>query len=174
MKEQRGFTLVELMVVISIVALIMAWGIPAFSTWKQMHDVDSEMSQLYANLQFARMTAYSTKNLTGIYWGGGATTINQYSIVTNKNAGAATIDSGTSPLGATVSTAKYPISISSAQNSASFDGRGFLYTGDANDPAPQLTFSVSPDHGAGTDCVSVSLTMITLGKMSGGTCQPPK
>ncbi len=168
---QRGFTLIELMVVVSLMTLLAAWGIPAYSTWNAKHNVEGEIARLYGDIQFARMTAYGSKNLTGLFWGGG-TKVAQYTILTNTTTNAASIDSGATQIGATVSTANNPLTATVNQKSVSFDGRGFLYSSYASDPATQLTFYVTPDYGAGTDCVSVSLTMIVSGKWNGTSCNP--
>lgn len=173
MKKQRGFTLIELMVVISLVALLLAWGIPAFSTWNARNNVEGEIAQLYSNLQYARTNAYANKNLTGIYWGGSAS-IAQYQIMTNTTQNATTIDTGASQIGATVSTAQHPLTATPNQKSVSFNGRGFLNTADSNDSANPITFYISPSEGAGTDCVSVSLTRIVSGKWDGTSCNPSK
>lgn len=168
---QRGFTLVELMVVVSLCALLLTWGIPAYSTWNARHNVEGEIVRLYSDLQFARMTAYANKNPTGIYWNG-ASSITQYSIMTNTTVNATSIDSGATRIGALVSTGKYPLLPTPNQKSVSFDGRGLLYTGNSDDPATQLTFYVTPAYGAGKDCVSVSLTSILLGRWDGANCKP--
>lgn len=159
------------MVVVALIALLMFWGIPAYSTWNSRQNVEGEIGRLYSDLQFARMTAYSNKNLTGIYWGVG-TSITQYSIVTNTNTDATSIDAGTTQLGATVSTGRFPLTSTQNQKSVSFDGRGLLYTGSANDPATQITFYITPNYGAGTNCVGVSLTSIVSGKWDGTNCNP--
>ncbi len=101
MKQERGFTLVELMVVVSITVLMLAWAIPSYSTWKKKHDIENQMVQLYSDLQFGRMTAYGSKVLTGILWGGGAS-FSSYQIMTDTGNNQ-TIDGGATQLGATVS-----------------------------------------------------------------------
>jgi type IV fimbrial biogenesis protein FimT len=165
MKEERGFTLVELMVVISITALLLAWGMPAYSTWKEKHDIENEIVQLYSDLQFARMTAYGNKVLTGVWWGGGAN-IAAYQIISDADGdGAIGNSSGDTEIGAGV-TAKYSITSTVSQNSVSFDGRGFL-----NPPNP-TSFYIASSSGAASDCVSVSLTRINVGKWDGTSCNP--
>ena len=158
MKGQPGFTLVELMVVISIAALLLTWGMPAFSTWKQKHDVESEMVQLYSDLQYARMNAFSNKVATGIWWDAQGA----YHIAPGTISAQGAVNLNGTQIGATV-TPKYAVQ---GQATVSFDPRGFL------DPNNAATFLISPSHGAATDCVSVSLTMISLGKNNGGTCNP--
>jgi len=170
MKEQSGFTLVELMVVVSITVLLLAWGIPSYSTWSKKHNIESQMVQLYSDLQFGRMTAYSSKAVSGVYWGGG-TSITQYWIKSDKNSNNTIDDNVDATIGAKV-TPKFAITSSASQNSVSFDGRGFLNIVNSGDPAPAVTFYVAPSYGAGMDCVAVTSTRITLGKMSGGSCAP--
>jgi prepilin-type N-terminal cleavage/methylation domain-containing protein len=162
MKKERGFTLVELMVVVSITMLLLAWGVPSYSSWKKKHDVENQMVQLYSDLQFGRMTAYGGKVVSGVYWGGGPS-ITSYQIRSDANNNLIIDDSVDKQIGATVSP-KYAITASVNQQSVSFDGRGFL------SPANPITFSVSPAFGAAMDCVAVSSTRIILGKMNAGNC----
>lgn len=164
MKTEGGFTLIELMVVVSITVLLLAWGIPSYSTWKKKHDVENQMVQLYSNLQLGRMTGYCRKVVSGVWWGGGAS-ITSYQIRSDANNNGVIDDTGDTQIGTTVSP-KYAITASVNQNSVSFDGRGFL------DPANPITFSVSSAFGAAMDCVAVSSTRITLGKMNAGNCAP--
>lgn len=165
MKKESGFTLVELMVVVSITILLLAWGIPSFSTWNNKHGIESQMIQLYNDLQFGRMTGYGSKVVSGVWWGGGGS-ITSYQIRSDANNNGVIDDTGTdTQIGPTV-ILKYAITPSVIQNSVSFDGRGFL------NPANPITFSVSATQGAAIDCVAVSSTKITLGKMSAGNCAP--
>lgn len=68
MKKESGFSLVELMVVVSITMLLLAWGVPSFNTWNKKHNIENQMVQLYSDLQFGRMTAYGRKVVSGIFW----------------------------------------------------------------------------------------------------------
>jgi prepilin-type N-terminal cleavage/methylation domain-containing protein len=178
MKEERGFTLIELMVVVSIILLLLAWGIPAFSTWKTKHDIENQMVQLYSDLQLGRMTAYSNKVISGVLWQGGVS-FTSYQIMTDTlNKG--TIDNNATQVpGTGTVTLKQndAVSVSTSpatpnQTSVSFDGRGFLYTANAPDTAASIAFYVPSSSGAGMDCVAVSTTKITLGKWNAGSCTP--
>jgi prepilin-type N-terminal cleavage/methylation domain-containing protein len=161
MKKESGFTLVELMVVVSITVLLLAWGIPAYSKWNTRHTIEGEMVHLYSDLQSVRMDVYSNKVVSGISWGGG-TSIAAYTVgyITSKPV----------PV-PSEGTLKYTITSSVAQNSVSFDGRGFLNIANPGDPT-SITFYVAPSYGAYMDCVAVTSTRITLGKMNSGSCAP--
>jgi prepilin-type N-terminal cleavage/methylation domain-containing protein len=180
MKHERGFTLVELMTVISIVVLLLAWGIPAYSTWKVRHDIENEIVQLYSDLQFGRMTAYGDKVITGILWGAGqnSTNFTSYKIMSDTN-NTGTIDSSATQVqGTSTVNLKYPITTAD-QQSVSFDPRGYLYIGYTSitpDTANPITFTVNSalSAQAALNCVNVTTNRIILGKINVGTgvCQP--
>lgn len=54
---QRGTTLIELMVGITIVAILMAIGMPAFGTWMQNTHIRSAAESMQSGLQLARAEA---------------------------------------------------------------------------------------------------------------------
>lgn len=181
MKKESGFTLVELMVVVSITALLLAWGIPSFKTWNNKHGIESQMIQLYNDLQSGRMTGYSNKVVSGVWWGSGASIpAGARYAIRYDNSGDPPNYSIDNP-GPTVTignpvTIKYAINVSASPsqtlNSVGFDGRGFLNTTNLAVNTTSITFSVPDAVGAAMDCVAVSSTRITLGKMTAGICQP--
>lgn len=168
MRNSKGFTLTEVMVVVGISVLLMVWGMPAFSTWKRKHDVENQVLKLYSDLQYARLTAYSQKVVAGVWWGANEN-FTVYQVRTDDNGNGNINDSlgsgGDTQVGATV-TSPWTITASVDQNSVSFDGRGFL------SPSSPMTFSIASTTGASVNCVSVSSTRIYVGKMNAGACTP--
>ena len=154
MKREGGFTLVELMVVVSITVLLLAWGIPSYSTWKKKHDIENQMVQLYSDLQFGRMTAYGSKVYRG-YGGEGTQHFNSYQIRSdadndsdyrrNRHRPPDRGNCDPQPVQSAIT-----VNPPGTQNSVSFDGRGFL------SPAAitSITFSATPSSGAAIDCVA--------------------
>jgi type IV fimbrial biogenesis protein FimT len=57
MKVSAGFTLVELLVVITIVAMLMALGVPSYRYMTNSNRVSAEVNALLGDLQFARSEA---------------------------------------------------------------------------------------------------------------------
>ncbi|MFQ5518850.1 MAG: Tfp pilus assembly protein FimT/FimU [Mariprofundus sp.] len=64
--SQRGFTLIELMIVIVIVAVLTTIGIPAFSDWREKQAVRSASQALMAHLKQARVLALSENRSVSI------------------------------------------------------------------------------------------------------------
>ncbi len=158
--------MIEVMVVVGLSVLLLSWGLPAFSSWKNKHDIENQVLRLYSDLQFARMTAYSRKVVAGVWWGGG-TSLGSYQIrIDGNNDGDVDDTLGTDvQLGATENS-QWPITASVNQPSVSFDGRGFL------SPDQPLSFRVSSSTGVSIDCVDVSTTRVIVGKWNGATCSP--
>lgn len=57
MQRNRGFSLIELMVVIAILGLLLAIGIPSFATWLRNVQIRNAAESLQSGLQFARTEA---------------------------------------------------------------------------------------------------------------------
>ena len=160
MKKESGFTLVELMVVVSITVLLLSWGVPSYSTWNKKHRIENQMVQLYSDLQFGRMSAYSSKVVSGVWWGGGAS-FTSYQIRSDTNGNGYIDDDGgpPNPVSAVTAAPNVVVAVTTVppgnQSSVSFDGRGFLNIVSSQDPANSVTFYVAPSFGAGMDCVAV-------------------
>lgn len=60
-RHNTGFTIIELMVVIAIIALILSWGVPQFSSMLQNSRLSSQANELQGLLQLARSEASSRR-----------------------------------------------------------------------------------------------------------------
>ncbi len=57
MRDSQGFSLVELLVVMAVLALLLAMGLPNFQTWLRNVQIRNAAESLQNGLQFARMEA---------------------------------------------------------------------------------------------------------------------
>ncbi len=152
--SNRGFTLIELIIVIAIVGiLVVALGFQ-YQGWQQRYRVESQVRQVQADLMTARMRAMQRDRIYRMTFGP-----NSYSLQ------AATDDAGTTfasaPGWTTAMRLEYPPSWTSTVD---FNARGMAIA-----PATVST-TVLPiwfsDGGAGSDvdCIEISQTRIGIGK----------
>ncbi len=57
MQKRSGFTVIELIVVIVLLAILTAVGVPNFLSWLPKYRLKSAARDLYSNLQLAKMAA---------------------------------------------------------------------------------------------------------------------
>ena len=66
MRNKSGFTLIELMVTIALIAIIMAGVVPAMMEWRNNAQLSRGARQIYSDLQDARKTAIKFNRLTSV------------------------------------------------------------------------------------------------------------
>jgi type IV fimbrial biogenesis protein FimT len=66
MRRQNGFTLIELMIVIAIVAVIASYGIPRFSSMVQNGRLSTQVNELQGLMQLARSEAMTNRVITRV------------------------------------------------------------------------------------------------------------
>ena len=57
MQKRSGFTLIQLTIVIALLAILTAVGVPNFLSWLPKYRLKSAARDLYSNLQLAKMSA---------------------------------------------------------------------------------------------------------------------
>ena len=69
-RNQKGFTLLELLVTIAIIGIVLAIGTPAVSVWLQRAQIQSETQKYLGTLSLARSTAISNNQAITISFTG--------------------------------------------------------------------------------------------------------
>ena len=64
--EQRGFTLIELMIAITMLSILLSWGWPSFDSYVQSNRIVAESNRLIANFNYARSEASSRARVVTI------------------------------------------------------------------------------------------------------------
>ena len=92
--DSRGFSLIELMMVVVVVGLVLAAGLPAFGTFRDRMVLVQASSQVTQDLRIARQVAVTRHCPVVVTFGDGSTTTNvgNYSVLydTNGDGAAAT------------------------------------------------------------------------------------
>ncbi len=151
---QGGFTLIELIIVVSIIGvLIVALGFQ-YQGWRARYNVESQVRQVQADLMTARMRAMERDRIFRLTFGP-----NSYSVFWATN------DAGTVFLPAPGWPTSMPLDFAPSWTSTvDFNTRGLVSA-----PASVAT-TVLPiwftDRGAGSDvdCIEISRTRIGIGK----------
>ena len=57
MRNSKGFTLIEVIIVIALMGIVAVMGIPSFLGWVANYNLKAAANELYSNMQFARINA---------------------------------------------------------------------------------------------------------------------
>ena len=154
--KNAGFTLVELLVVIGLIAIILAIATMNFNSWQKKAQIESQTRTLFASLNQARIDAMQHKLPRSIVLYPNMYTYRQYTSENEARAAGKVIQ--TQPVAYTLTEISGP-----ADNITLFDVRG--YTDDTG------TIQINPaGTSAAVDCVFVSTGRTNIGKMANGTC----
>jgi prepilin-type N-terminal cleavage/methylation domain-containing protein len=82
MKKQNGFTIIEVIVVMALIAIVGAMAIPAFTVWLPNYRLRAATNDLYANLQLAKSGAVRDRNTWAIRFD---TTNDSYQILSDDD-----------------------------------------------------------------------------------------
>ena len=84
--SRRGFTMIELMVVIAVVGVLVALAAPSFADYIRMQRLKGVQAELMSNLQFARAEAVARNQIVYINFSNGDPTQSCYTIFTMQAA----------------------------------------------------------------------------------------
>ncbi len=163
-KIVHGFTLVEVVVVIAIMAILLGVGIPSFMKWKARYDVESDTNNIFLLLNQARRKSFFEKRMCGIVWNSIPITSIYLACDTD---GDEKIDD--SPSGAVIYDT-LNLTTSFNVNNVLYRYLRFFKTGTAKDWGRIFYSLASPS--AKYDCVVVSAIRINKGHWDGNTCNP--
>ncbi len=129
--KNAGFTLIEMIIVIAIMAIISAIAVPNYITHRNNQKVTQAARQIYSALQSAKMTAIRNNTSINVLFSTGAGSSGTYQVFEDLddnntfNAGDEDIASGQMPAGVNMQTAAF----AGAANSTRFTPMG-LTTGE--------------------------------------------
>jgi prepilin-type N-terminal cleavage/methylation domain-containing protein len=170
MKDEKGYTLVEIIAVLAILGTLLGIAGISANAWLNRSRVEGQTKQLYADLISARVSAMQKNRIFFVTLGA-----NQYSVYddTYSSVALTTTPDGDGNLeqGAgqdrlvTQKTAQFTLVPSPA-----ITGFNFTQNGLASLATTTVDIWCQSTANPATDCIELSLTRILMGKWNGTTC----
>ncbi|MBX3324330.1 MAG: GspH/FimT family pseudopilin [Nitrospira sp.] len=64
--NQRGFTLMEMMIVVAIISIVSMLGVPNYTSWNARHQLRQASTEIQSQLSFARVSAMSRNSVVSV------------------------------------------------------------------------------------------------------------
>lgn len=160
--KNRGFTFLELMVIIAIIGIIASLSVGSFRRLIMRYNVESQIQEIYADIMNLRLNATHRNRTCFIL-------LSQYSYKGYEDSypspfGNDELDEAQDNLIFSEKTVKFPLSYSSG-NVIAIDARGFSTT----NKTVCIFSNVDPRY----DCIKISRTRVVMGKIKNlsGECK---
>lgn len=159
--SEKGFSLVELVIVIAIIGILLSIGTIAFNDWTKKYNIEKQTKELFSVINDARLRSIHSKKRHGIVLNPSQYVMRNYSSENENRLAGRTI---------LTKTVQYPLMKNSGGGTLAgdlfiFDTRGFI------DNGVGITILVNPaNSGAAQDCIVLSEGRTNMGKLSNGVC----
>ena len=127
MRGARGFSLIEVLVVIAIIAVLSSIAIPNYVSWVSKRRLQSAVSEVHSVIQLAKMTAIKENVNVVIAFNPGARSFTAFVDDGGGGAGAGNhiLDNGERLIRSAIFQSDIGLTTSFAGHQLLFDGRGF-------------------------------------------------
>jgi prepilin-type N-terminal cleavage/methylation domain-containing protein len=162
-RSTSGFSLMELLITITIMALVIAISTLSFNTWQAKSKFEAQIRELFSDISEARTNAFTQKIGYRIEFQPSNYVMKSYSTENEpKNAGR-TIKDKKLKYGLTLKTGS-DLAVDITDHTVDFDSRGFA--------SKNFTVIVNPlTVDSALNCLVVFVTRTNMGKINGTTCE---
>jgi len=154
--DRSGFSLIELIIVIAIIAIALSMATMNFRAWSVKNHIEKQTRELFSDINEARIRSLYRKQNHSIRIVGA----NSYSFMNYST------ENESTAAGRSVFTKSvlYQITSPAAGTNIMFNVRGALYTGVGS------TIIIGPPNSGAFDCIVIDDVRTNMGKITNGTC----
>jgi prepilin-type N-terminal cleavage/methylation domain-containing protein len=162
--NSRGVTLVELIIVISIMGIVAVAVGFTFQDWVGGYNIESQIKQIHTDLMYTRSRAMD-RNRTHFFVFSNSTSYTIYEDMNPGPDGNRTLETSDTQLPGYPKTLRYGVNWSGGGTvpPINFDKRGFI---NPNSGTISIASTQNPDY----DCITFTDLKINMGKMNGANC----
>jgi type IV fimbrial biogenesis protein FimT len=166
--HERGFSLIELLIVIALIAILLAIATIDFGTWSRKYQVERQTREMYADIMQARISALQRKQRVGIFFGPRQYVIRRYDTAEDTDGEVVLTINLQNEIRRVTGSGTQAFDIDT--QAIEFDTRGLTAIGD------QMQIAVMPlNVGSGGDnCIVVAVGRTNIGRMSDATTCTPR